>query len=110
MGYNSTLVVMNDALGQIEKDQAFGASVVAAIQKIRSRDHYIAVPSGSYANAAAVIETHHSSTYVPVLVGANNGKVVEGVQVTWGMEDRERELELLKQLAEKLGYSLRKKK
>jgi len=31
MGYNTTVVVMNDALGSIEKDPEFGKNLVRAV-------------------------------------------------------------------------------
>ncbi len=87
MGWNTTVVVMNDALGEIGKDPEFGARLKQAIM----RDEFPAtVPArdgegSGHANAATVIETHHADYDVLVRVGGNRGEVVrdaeQGLQV-----------------------------
>ena len=77
MGFNTTVVVMNDALGDIASDPEFGARLARAIQLV-SRDKPVVVSAGRYANAATVIETHHADYEVLVRVGGNRGEVVRG--------------------------------
>lgn len=77
MGYNTTVVVLNDALDQIEKDPNFGKNLVRAIQQINSRREGIDVPAGNHCNAARVIETHHADYDVLVKTGGNTGVVVD---------------------------------
>ena len=61
MGFNSTVVVMNDALHDIEGDKDFEANL-AAILQVGGRGGEVDVRAGSYCNAATVIETHHADS------------------------------------------------
>lgn len=109
MGYNTTLVVMNDALDQIEKDADFGKSVANAImQVVGLGGARVDIASGNYANAAHVVETHHSSSTAVVTVGGGLG-VLRATSHGWcGTEDEQKVW--LDAWAEKLGYHLVKNK
>lgn len=79
MGYNTTIVVMNDSLGDIESDPEFGKRLVTAIRSVNSRGLSDVSAHGKYGiacNAARVIETHHSSYDVIVKIGGNTGTIV----------------------------------
>lgn len=106
MGYNTTIVVMNDYLSNIKDDSEFGKKLADKVIAA-AREKPLDVSAGGAVNAATVIESHHSSHYVPILVGGNHGKVMEGIYIGWDVEDPE--LELLKRLAEKHGYNLHRK-
>lgn len=74
MGYNTTIVVMNDAIDQIESDPNFGKNLAAAVRELSDgiRDR-IDVPAGNHVNAAHVVETHHADQTAVVTVGGNLG-------------------------------------
>lgn len=75
MGWNTTVVVMNDALNSIEKDPDFGRKLaLACLRAIDGKPHDVS--AGGHVNAATVIETHHADTLVTVEVGHNFGRVV----------------------------------
>lgn len=78
MGFNSTIVVMNDALDQIRDDPEFGKKLYYAILESGSglKPNRQFVRAGNHMNAAMVIETHHADTAMIVAVGANGGRVV----------------------------------
>jgi len=83
MGWNTTVVVMNDALSYIENDPEFGKKLTAAIRRLgvpdgaRSRDVFAQIPGGRvHVNAATVIETHNANEVVTVDVGGNTAVVV----------------------------------
>ncbi len=76
MGFNTTVVVLNDALGDIEKDPNFGKKLVRAIMEVQ-RGKPVDVSAGCHANAALVVETHHADHDVIVAVGGNYGRVME---------------------------------
>ena len=81
MGYNTTVVVMNDALDMIRDDPDFGRRLHDAVLRVqRGKPVDVAAHSskgGVHCNAATVIETHHSSYFVTVRVGENYGEVVK---------------------------------
>lgn len=79
MGWNTTVVILNDALGYIEEDPEFGKKLARAARSVTSsRGHekiYAKGTRGS-ADAAIVVETHHNDAIVTVEVGANTAEVV----------------------------------
>ncbi len=115
MGYNTTVVVMNDALDQIRFDKDFGRKLAEAIMGLslgddpktgrpyRSQD----VSALNHLNAATVIEQHHASGNAIVAVGGNHATVIgHSFGTHHNPEDR---LKIVKELASQLGYSLRRK-
>jgi len=80
MGYNTTIIVMNDALGWIAEDAGFGKRLADAVSQAYG-GRQIDVPAysakgGIHCNAATVIESHHADYDVLVRVGGNRGEVV----------------------------------
>lgn len=108
MGFNTTVVVLNDALHLIEKDQNFGKNLVAAIGKLQAGRPYPDVSIGHHCNAATVIETHHADCDAIIAVGGNCGHVL-GYAVGVVSNGDSGKVEILKQLAEQLGYRLVRK-
>lgn len=104
MGYNTTLVVLNDALHEIREDKDFGRKVYEAALTV-SRGKRVDISIGGFANVATVIETHHADGIKLIAVGGNCGQdlgYVGNYNAT--------ELDMLKALADKLGYSVSKKR
>ncbi len=108
MGYNTTVVIMNDALENIKNDKEFGAKLVAAINhlQIDNKPIDVSATSGNITNvnAATVIESHHADDIVVVSVGGNYGKVLG----FGGNYDATKE-QMLESLASSMGYRLVKK-
>jgi hypothetical protein len=73
MGYNTTILVLNDALHHIRDDNAFGQKVYQAVL-IHQRDNEKTtdISVHGHCNAASVIETHHADEQHLFLVGGNN--------------------------------------
>ncbi len=80
MGWNTTVVVLNDALEYIENDPEFGRKLGAAVRrltvarpvKIDAHDR----ERGGISSAAVAVETHDNDTVVTVEVGGNTAEVV----------------------------------
>lgn len=77
MGWNTTVVVLNDALDQIEKDPLFGKKLAQAIRDLHDPKGWRDVSAGNHCNAAEVIETHHADYNVLVSIGGNTGKIIK---------------------------------
>lgn len=108
MGFNTSMIIMNDALDAIEKDPEFGKKVVEAVRRVH-REHDIDIPSGPNVNAATVIETHHADVTTILAFGGNYATIIHE---TYGYRhhDPDFKLRLLKELAESLGFTIAKKK
>lgn len=71
MGLNTTVLVLNDRLGDIEKDQNLGKLLALAINSHSSSEPQTPVGHGVY-----VIETHHADDLAIVAVGGNTSQVL----------------------------------
>ncbi len=60
MGFNTTVVILNDSLHDIEHDPDFGKNLAQAIYFLSSNNEPFHVSSNGSSNAAIVIETHHA--------------------------------------------------
>lgn len=105
MGFNSTIVVMNDAVGDIEKDPDFGKNLARAIASGKTK---VDVRAGSSINAATVISNNHADYTSLVAVGGNCGTYLTGVY-SFRHNEEAVQVELLKAFADKLGYKVVKK-
>jgi hypothetical protein len=82
MGFNSTVVVMNDALDMIRDDPQFGERLYRAVLEVgrgKPVDVSAHTKRGIHCNAATVVESHHADYDVFVKVGGNYGEVAKGV-------------------------------
>ncbi len=109
MGWNTTLVIYNDALGDIEKDPEFGKNVANAVRELHGVQHTdrstVDIPAGRHSNAGMAIETHHADRTALVSVGGNLG-VLQMTAPGWDhhtLEGRER---LLREWAREQGFRL----
>lgn len=106
MGYNTSVIVMNDALSEIERDPDFGKKLSRACSAVfspgRPRQNVSAM---GHINAATVIESHHADGMHLLAMGGNIGYDL-GRCGNWRDDDPEA---LLRGLADKLGYRIVKK-
>jgi hypothetical protein len=108
MGYNTTVIVLNDALGNIEEDPEFGYNLARAIMRlgVPHGNRPVDVSSKGHCNAASAIETHHADRYIATAIGGNTA-IVLGDCGSWQVND---EVDMLRRLADKHGYNLHKKR
>jgi hypothetical protein len=109
MGFNTSMIILNDALSYIKDDLKFGEKVYYACQNA-SLGKSVDIPSGSYVNAATVAESHHADGMLMLIFGGND-VINTGVSAYCGghRDKVQIEFDALKMLADKHGYSLRKK-
>ena len=79
MGLNTTVVILNDGLAQIENDPDFGKNLVQAIQNLASgkKQTLYASDGRCSGNVGEVVETHHADFGVSVRVGGNCGVILD---------------------------------
>lgn len=109
MGFNTTIVVCNDALGSIERDPHFGRSLSIGISELfgarREGRTTVDIPSGGHCNAAMVVETHHADNTALITVGGNLGiKHLE--TYGWSHHEPGMQARLLAEWADRLGFKL----
>ncbi len=105
MGFNTTVIVYNDALGAIENDPEFGAKISRAASSAMYGGP-VDIPSGNHCNAAVVVDCHHADEVRVYAIGANHAKRLgEGTYLGY----RDDEEKILQELARNLGYALRKR-
>lgn len=119
MGYNTSVLVLNDAVDMIAKDPHFGRKLYEAVLSL-SRGKQVDVPAHSYdekgavrgvhCNAATVVETHHADGVSIVAFGQNCAtKLSELYYVKGGHYSEEGKLDIVRMMADELGYKLVKK-
>lgn len=111
MGFNTTVVFLNDGLHHIEDDEDFGKKLVDAIRNFRKGDRFnnvIFADKGG--NVAEVIAVEHADHSIMVLVGGNSGTVVDPYACGFNHHEEKAQIVALQSLADKLGFKLTKKK
>lgn len=110
MGFNTTLVIMNDALHCIENDKEFGAKVAAAVSKFGcyGKEH-VDVSAGGHCNAATVVDCHHADQTSIILVGGNMGTVALPYAGGWKHDEKAQE-RMVRYWADKMGLTVSKKR
>lgn len=110
MGFNTTLVILNDALHEIMQDPFFGARVGVATTAfcaaaIVPDNHSIDV--GVVANAAMVVANHHADDRHLILTGGNRG-VDLGYVGSWRLDEEtdEGKIAILQGLADRFGIDI----
>jgi uncharacterized protein YwlG (UPF0340 family) len=106
MGYNTTIVVYNDALGAIENDPNFGKNLGRAIRQVTGAEgRHVDVAAGNHANAAMVVETHHADNTALVTVAGNLG--IKHLEIGgWNHHEPAGQERVLRRWADALGFEL----
>ena len=107
MGFNSTVVILNDYLHDIEKDPEFGRKLSLMIAEHGYDELRAARRSqGMYAPGTQVLGVHHADCVHLFAVGCNHGRDLGNVAHWTQMDNDEK---ILRELADRLGYHIRKK-
>jgi len=117
MGYNSGLIVLNDALHVIKENPLqFTEGVVRAIQSAPMSYHRgerrIDIGVQGHVNAASLFHMAHADEHQVYVVGGNTALAVPGgfTRIGGYQDPNETNLALLKQMADSAGYRLVKKR
>jgi len=108
MGFNSTLVIMNDSLHEIAKDKNFGKKVSDAVQRV-DHEKYVDISSGCCGNAATVVDCHHADGTALIAVGGNCATVLMPYAGSYRHHTKEGQERMLRAWADELGFRVAKK-
>ena len=110
MGFNTTLVIMNDALHVIAEDTEFGAKVAQAASQYGCYGKKpVDISSSGHCNAATVVDCHHADHTSIILVGGNMGTVALPYAGGWDHDEKAQE-RMLRYWADKMGLCVSKKR
>ena len=101
MGWNSTIVILNDELHRIAEDKEFGRKVSDKLG-----EHTVGRERSPRYNAFEVAAQHHMDATSIIAVGGNTSKVLAMTRGSYRSE--EDVARLLKELAADYGYRLPK--
>ncbi len=105
MGFNSTVLVLNDRLGEIERNpEEFVKEMLYAIQRSSMREQEEFNPGQT-----TVMSCAHADTVTILAVGGNCATVLGRVYNGGVHHTEEAQVKILRELASKYGFSLRKK-
>lgn len=108
MGYNTTVMILNDALESIENDPNFAKNLVRGVHLV-TRGKPVDIHAGGQHAAATVIETHHADSTSLVAVGGNDGISLGQFYYVGNPYEDKGKVAILKALADQLGYRIVKK-
>jgi hypothetical protein len=106
MGFNTSAIILNDGLAEIAGDPDFGKKLVEGVHRLDFENRkFVTVSAGCHANPFGLMETHHADYYSVVAVGGNYIQYLgDGGYYRNGPE------EILKSVAESMGYKLVRKR
>jgi hypothetical protein len=107
MGFNTSAVILNDALSNIEHDKDIGKKIADGVSKL-IYGKPVDVSAGNHCNAIYLIESHHADFAVPVIVGGNYGFPLS-TSISWQVKPEDADMAMLRALAQKLGYTVSRK-
>lgn len=107
MGWNTTLVICNDAIGHIKQDTSFTERLAVSMNKAATMrpGEPLDVRAGGFVNAASIVASHHADETSLLTVGGNQG-ICHLVQHGWKHNDEVFQRALLARWAERLGMKL----
>jgi len=106
MGFNSTVLVLNDRLGEIERSpEEFVKEMLDTIRSIGCSDK----TGDFYVGQSTVMSCAHADTVTVLAVGGNCSTVLGRVYNGGVHHTEEAQVEILRVLADIHGFQLRKK-
>ncbi len=109
MGYNTTALFLNDAIGNLKTDPDIGRKIYEAILVTQRPENQKGVDFsiGNHCNGGMVLPSHHADQVQIIAAGGNYMRSLGVIYGGWrNMQDT---VELTKKLADSLGYRLVKK-
>lgn len=109
MGFNTTAIILNDALDDIRNDRQIGEKIYEGVLTVDRRNGSD-VPARIFGNAIRIVETHHADEVALIAVGGNTAQIISNYICGWKqLFEEDTKVVILKHLADELGYRVIKK-
>lgn len=106
MGFNTTILILNDSLHRIREDKDFGKNLVNAI----GRQFMENKPLSDFdRHQTTVMGQHHADVVSVLMVGGNMGVEIAQIYNGGHVAEIEDQINLLKEVADKFGFNLVRK-
>lgn len=105
MGFNTPVLILNDALHLIENDSQFGKKIADAAANNKTTD----IGVGGHANAATVYPAEHADIVQVMAFGGNHASVLTKLHNGGRHYTSDEQVKLLEDLADTYGFRLVKK-
>ena len=106
MGFNSTVLILNDRLSEIRREpERFVEEMLNGI----ARSGYPVEEVGFHPGQSTVMSCAHADTVTILAVGGNCSTILGRFHNGGAHHTEEAQVKLLRELADKYGFSLRKK-
>lgn len=110
MGYNTAVMILNDAMDGLKTDPDVGKKLHDAIlrsSRPEFRERGVDFSIGNHCNGGGVLPSQHADQVQIIAVGGNYMRPLGTVWNGW--RDMQDSVEMTKKLADSLGYRLVKK-
>lgn len=108
MGYNTPVLILNDAMHMLETDPKVGRKMYEAIGESYGGKG-VSFGIGNYCNGGYALPSMHADDVQVVAIGGNCMKRLGVVYGGWHLMGGDNTEKLMRQLADSLGYRLVKK-
>lgn len=109
MGFNTPVLILNDALHLIENDREFGKNIAKAIFSAYARQQPIDIGVSGHCNAATVLPPAHADVVQVIAFGGNHASTLMRIGNGGHHYTSEEQMQLVKDLADQYGFRLVKK-
>lgn len=106
MGYNTPVLLLNDALDEMRNDPTFAKRIVEASATAAMWGKPIDVSAGSHCNAATVLPSAHADFVQVIAFGGNHTTTLLRVYNGGHHYTSDEQVQLVKDLAHQYGYRL----
>lgn len=111
MGWNTGVIILNDAMGQITKNpNEFVENLNEAMSLYHRDNKYLDIQAGNHCNAASVFHQSHADSVGVYSIGGNCASKMMEIYNGGRHTTEDDKLKLLKKMAFEMGYQLRKKR
>ena len=109
MGYNTPVLLLNDGMHEIANDPTLAKRMAQASATAHMIGKAVDVSAGNHSNAVSVLPSAHADIVQVIAFGGNHATILGSFMNGGHHYTIDDQIELVRKLADKLGYRLTKK-